>query len=88
MATITQKPTVQVQATFVLDEEEMRALDALVGYGVDAVLNIFYYGLGETYLKRHEDGLRRLFQTFKDNVPAILGRADKARDAFAGTSRG
>jgi hypothetical protein len=82
MALISQKPTVQVQATFQLDEEEMRALDALAGYGTEVFLKTFYEKLGREYLEPHENGLRKLFKTVRDAIPAILERADEARKAF------
>lgn len=82
MATITQKPKVDIQATFVLDEDELGAMDALVGYGTDRFLKAFYELMGEAYLKPHEAGLRRLFESFQKSVPGILSRAEKARKAF------
>lgn len=63
---------VQVSATIVLTETEIRALDALVGYGIDSFLTVFYEKLGEHYMKPHESGLRSLFENIQQNVrPAI-----------------
>lgn len=82
MAIITQRPTVQVSANFLLDEEELRALDALVGYGTDKFIDAFYKVMGKAYLEPHAAGLRRLFETFSKHVPGILSRANAAREAF------
>lgn len=73
---------VELIATVVLNESEMAALDAIAGYGVDDFLRVFYSRLGETYLKPHEAGLRSLFATIRDEVPGLLSRARKAREAF------
>ena len=83
MARIKQAPTVSVEATFVLSEPELRALDALVGYGADAFLGVFYKNLGKAYMQPHEAGLRTLFESIRESVPQILRRADEARKAFS-----
>ncbi|VVE59542.1 hypothetical protein PIN31009_05580 [Pandoraea iniqua] len=82
MAKITQRPTVHVGAVFEFSEAEMRALDALTGYGVDAFLEVFYRQLGKTYMQPHEAGLRELFESVREQIPAILQRANEARKAF------
>lgn len=84
MAKITHKPTVQVSATFLLDEGELRALDALVGYGIKPFLEAFYEKMGRSYLEPHEAGLVRLFESFRTSVPPLLARADEARKSFNG----
>lgn len=84
MATLTQRPTVSCNVVFELDESEVRALDALVGYGDDAFLKVFYEKLGEHYMKPHEKGLRSLFKSVREVLPAILARANAARNAFDG----
>jgi hypothetical protein len=82
VARITQKPTVAVSATLLLSESELRALDALVGYGVDPFLEVFYAKMGRAYLEPHERGLRELFDSIRSTVPGVLSRADDAREAF------
>lgn len=49
---------IDVAATITLNEDEICALDALAGYGVDEFLKAFYKVMGEAYLKPHEAGLR------------------------------
>lgn len=84
MAEIIQKPNVQVTATFQFNEAELRALDALVGYGVDPFLEAFYAKMGKHYMQPHETGLRSLFESVRQAVPGILSRTDDARRVFTG----
>ena len=87
MAKIAQRPKVELELVIVLDEEETRALDALVGYGDDAFIAAFKEKLGKAYLDDHEDGLRRFFQSIRQNVPPILERLKKAKEAFDAGAR-
>lgn len=66
-----------------LSEVELRALDALVGYGVDNFLRVFYANLGQHYLKPHEAGVRLLFGTIGRGVPQQLARIEAARELLA-----
>ena len=84
MAKIIGEPVdVKVEAVFQINEQEMRALDALVGYGSDEFIKVFYEKLGRAYMEPHEKGLRSLFEAIRANVPGILNRADQARKALA-----
>ncbi len=82
MASIDIRPTVEAKITITLTEDEARALDALVGYGDDAFVKVFYEKLGEHYMKPHEGGLRSLFKSVRSFMPGVLSRADAARAAF------
>lgn len=84
MAEIIQRPSVEVRATMEFNEVELRALGALVGYGIDPFLRVFYEKLGEHYMKPHEAGLRTLFKAISSVVPGVLERADEARYVFTG----
>jgi hypothetical protein len=84
MAEIIQLPKVEVTATMSFSEAELRALDALVGYGSDAFLKVFYEKLGKHYMQPHEAGLRTLFESVRGVVPGILSRTDDARRVFTG----
>ena len=75
--------SVTVCGTLELDEEELRALDALAGYGIKPFLEVFYKSLGKAYLQPHEDGLRRLFETIRRDVPPALRRVDNARELLS-----
>lgn len=87
MAQIVQKPNVEVSATMQFNEAELRALDALVGYGADPFLAVFYENLGKAYMQPHEAGLRSLFESVREAVPGILRRTDDARAVFVGQKR-
>jgi hypothetical protein len=66
--------TVEITATLNLTEGELRALDALAGYGADAFLKAFYVKLGQHYMKPFERDLRGLFDRInKDVNPALRG---------------
>ena len=80
---LTQRPRIELNVNLQLNESEIRALDALVGYGDKAFLKAFYAQLGEAYLKPHEAGLVSLFATVRENLPRILKRQDAAKKAFA-----
>lgn len=82
MAKITQQPTVTVEATFTVNEAELRALDALAGYGDDAFIKMFYKDLGTTYMKPHEAGLREFLTSIRSIAGGIINRTDNARKAF------
>lgn len=71
MSTIEQRPTITL---------EVRALDALVGYGDDAFVKVFYEHLGKHYMQPHEAGLKSV----RELVPGILRRTDDARLVFTG----
>jgi hypothetical protein len=73
------KCTLNVLATFTIDEEESRALDALAGYGDDAFIKAFYENLGKAYMEKHEAGLRRFLKTIRDVTNPALAAVDDAR---------
>ena len=64
---------------FTIDEEELRALDALVGYGDDAFLEVFKEKLGAYYSRDHEAGLRRFFQSIRDIASSQIALIDQTR---------
>lgn len=84
---IAENPKVVVSATFELDEEEVAALDALAGYGVDAFLTVFYEKMGEAYLKPHEAGLRRILEAARGYAGPALQRASSAREILRSHKR-
>ncbi|WGD31248.1 hypothetical protein AncyloWKF20_05335 [Ancylobacter sp. WKF20] len=74
MADATNKFAVHFSTTLVLNETEIRALDALVGYGDDAFLAAFKEKLGAAYIRDHESGLRSAFDAIRrDVLPALRG---------------
>lgn len=76
-------PRIELQVLFNVSEDEARALHALAGYGDDEVVRVFYTYLGRSYMEPHENGLRTLLATIREQMPAILDRVDGARRAFA-----
>lgn len=78
-----QVPKVEVSATIKLTEPELRALDALVGYGDQPFLDAFYKLLGKHYMQPHEAGIRSLFAVIRAELNPILARADAAKQAFS-----
>lgn len=72
----------KTQVTFTvqceLTENELRALDALVGYGFKEFLNCFYTHLGKAYLEPYESDLKALFDKIQQLRPEI-GTINEAR---------
>lgn len=82
MAQIAELPVVTVTAKFTVTEGELRALEALAGYGDDAFIKCFYEHLGKSYLQPHEAHLREFLKSIRAIATPILSRADKARGVF------
>lgn len=73
---------INFEAEFTLTEVEMRALDALVGYGDDAFLEVFGKKLGEAYMRDHKEGLKSFFKSVRDIVLPALHNVDEARQVL------
>lgn len=82
----TVKARIKPVFTIQLSEQEARALEALIGYGIKPFLEVFYEKMGKAYLQPHEAGLRELFDTFGD-IASGLNRSDLAKKAFSGEYR-
>lgn len=82
MAEIEERSVVKVDAKFTVSEGELRALEALAGYGDDAFIEMFYKTLGKTYLQPHEKHLREFLKSIRSIATPILSRTDSARKAF------
>lgn len=78
--TVNYKSIVTVESYLTLNEGELAALDALVGYGDDAFLKVFYEKMGESYLKPHEKSLRSLFDKIRKTAPAALAHVRTMRN--------
>ena len=72
----------ELRVTLELTESEVRALDALFGYGEDRFLQVFYQEMGTAYLKPHENGIRSLHQTIRDITSGPLAKIDVARKSM------
>ena len=62
-----------------LDELEVRALDALAGYGTDPFIEAFYKVMGKSYLEPYEDGLRSFLDGVRPICKEAISRVDAAR---------
>ena len=82
MAEIEERSIVKVDAKFTVSEGELRALEALAGYGDDAFIEMFYKTLGKTYLQPHEKHLREFLKSIRSIATPILSRTDAARKVF------
>lgn len=71
--------TVEPKVTIEFNEGEMRALEALTGYGIDDFIEFFYKHMGKHYLQPHEKDLRTVFETFRKEFIPILSTTDTAR---------
>lgn len=65
-----------------LDEKEVRALDGIFGYNVDAFLKVFYERMGRAYVERYEDGVRSLHKTIRQVLSGPIAEVDKAKTAL------
>ena len=83
MALLVEVPKVSVTTKFTVSEGELRALEALAGYGDDAFVRMFYDNLGKSYLEPYEKDLREFLKSIRTLASPILGRANQARKAFA-----
>jgi hypothetical protein len=84
MARIIAHPVLDLKVVIELSEGEVRALDAMAGYGEDEFVKAFYEKLGEGYMREHEVGLRSFLGSVRSFTPAILGKMDQARKSFGG----
>jgi hypothetical protein len=75
---------IKTEVSITLSEIEIRALDALAGYGDDAFLEVFYKHLGRHYLTPHENGIRSLFKSIRSEIPPHLTQVDNARKLLKG----
>lgn len=79
MAEVRNRATISFGGTLTLNETEIRALDALVGYGDDAFIKAFREKLGTAYIRDHEAGLRSFFSAIRRDVLPPLRDIDQAR---------
>lgn len=70
-----------VEVSLILDEEEAEALHALTMYGEDAFIKVFYAHLGTSCLQPHEAGLRRLFNSIRNNTAGLRTELNKVKEA-------
>lgn len=76
------KAHVEFTITFTLTKSEAQALDAIVGYGTDPFLKVFYEHMGKAYLEPHEKAMRNLFERVKNDLPREVGKIETATKAI------
>lgn len=74
--------TAQITATLELNEGQLRALDALAGYGANAFFKAFYIKLGKAYMQPFEKDMRELFALIHNDVPTALANIETMRKTF------
>lgn len=74
------RPEIKLTATLELNEIEIRALDGIFGYDVEAFLKAFYEKMGAAYVKPFEAGVRSLHETMRRELAAPLAAVQKARN--------
>ncbi len=75
----TYKVSINMEVNLKLTEIEVRALDALAGYGVKQFLETFYKQMGKTYLQPHEKGLIDLFEKIRKTCPKVIAETEISR---------
>ena len=80
------KTAITITAELTFTEGQLRAMDALVGYGDDAFLRAFYVKLGKHYMKPFERDLRDLFSAIREKVPCALNAVVDARKRLEAAS--
>lgn len=73
---------VSITATLTLAEGQLRALDALAGYGDEAFFKAFYLKLGKYYMQPVERDLRELFAMIRNEVPMALAGVKESRESL------
>jgi len=63
---------VEFTATLTVNEEELKALDALVGYGGASFIKVFQEHLGKSYLNGSENTLLKIFEEWRQQIPRHL----------------
>lgn len=66
----------------ILTPEEASALDAIVGYGSEPFLKVFYEHMGKSYLQPYERDMISLFKTIKENIPNEISKIKTAKEAI------
>jgi hypothetical protein len=82
MATL-QNLKLNFELTLTITEDELRALDGLVGYGYDAFIKKFKSELGSHYIQDHEKGLKNFFETIRTSAPSFIKSLDDIKKLIA-----
>jgi hypothetical protein len=70
---------ISYEVNLTLSEIEARAFFAIVSYGFEEFLNVFYKHLGKGTLKDNEKGAKLLFESVRTAISEQICSIDKAR---------
>ena len=87
MTRVTNSLSVEFTTTITLTEMEIHALEALVGYGADAFLELFKKTCGVSYIRGAEDGIKTLFHTIARDVAPVHKEIQEAKKALIASLR-
>jgi hypothetical protein len=73
------KLSVNFEAVLHLTEPEIRAMDALVCYGFEPFVKVFYEKFGEAYMRDHVGGLRTFFESIEKQIRPELHRMEEVQ---------
>ena len=62
-----------------LDEAEIKALDGIFGYDIEAFLKVFYEKMGTVYVKPYESGVRSLHKTIRSVMADPIAKINEAK---------
>ena len=79
MAEAKNKLTMEFSTTLTLNEKEIHALEAIVGYGEKAFLELFKTTCGQAYIRGAEDGVKSLFYAISTQVAPMHAEIQKAK---------
>ena len=85
MSNVNSTSQMDFQVVLKISEKEARALQALTVFGSKSFLEVFYKYLGKTDLFAHEEGLKSLFETIREELPYHLDKMDKCRELWRST---
>lgn len=83
MTKVNNTVNIQFSTTITLTEMEIRALDALVGYGDEAFIRAFKENLGSYYIENYTDGLVSFFNAVRGQVLPAMRQIDGIRELVA-----
>ena len=78
----TAKAQIDFAIRFNLTVTEAKALEALVCYGIDSFLEVFYAKMGKAYLQPHEKGLISLFEKIKNDLSSEVEKIETAKQGI------
>lgn len=84
MTKITAAPRLDFRATLEIDEGEARFLDAIIGYGGQALIDVVKKHLGTAYIRDHEAAGLRFCETARQQLGTVLYQFEDARKVFTG----